>query len=432
MSPPVHRQHPHPLIVFAPCQAFVPYPWASSHILSGLGIILCIKHRLFQSATLVTFATISDSICEGYLAVQLGTSTYIRQPLPTAPEPESGLALIAGSFNPPHQGHLDARLAAELGTAMSPNWGFPKMGVPEYPNSRMVNHGKSCEHYLNWMITGGTMGILQFAKTRSTRFSQPCSGNGALPLCQVPASPCDHWSQSQQEVWRQSVWATRALSGHAEGNWPHKCGRDHCVLQRYFQLFDTVFLDFGFWHSLGLSFPFLAGTSVWEGVPDQRWSYIWKHAQQHGAKVMYRGLRSFRKDGASEKCLELQNLGETLGSLRSGKWWKTPWCRKWNEVNLILDRWEMDVWWCLNFGSRFGLATRKDWPIGWPWSMVRFGKPTQEYQRSTSAWPCPSDSHCIHPSRSKVAQNCWPQNRWVKTHRFDGPLRWPGGPFLSP
>ena len=171
MSPTVHRQHPHPLIVFALCQAFVPYPWASSHILSGLGIILCIKHRLFQSATLVTFATISDSICEGYLAVQLGTSTYIRQPLPTAPEPESGLALIAGSFNPPHQGHLDARRAAELGTAMSPNWGFPKMGVPEpeYPNSRMVYHGKSCEHYLNWMITGGTMGILQFAKTRSTR-----------------------------------------------------------------------------------------------------------------------------------------------------------------------------------------------------------------------------------------------------------------------
>ena len=48
------------------------------------------------------------SAAAGCLALQLGTSTYIRQPLPVPKERESGLAVIAGSFNPPHQGHLDA------------------------------------------------------------------------------------------------------------------------------------------------------------------------------------------------------------------------------------------------------------------------------------------------------------------------------------
>ena len=42
------------------------------------------------------------------------------------------------------------------------------------------------------------------------------------------------------------------------------------------------------------------------------WSYIWKHAQQHGAKAMYRGLRSFQKDGAAEMCLEAQNISGQL------------------------------------------------------------------------------------------------------------------------
>ena len=44
----------------------------------------------------------------GCLGLQLGTSTYIRQPLPTSPDRESGLVVIAGSYNPPHHGHLDA------------------------------------------------------------------------------------------------------------------------------------------------------------------------------------------------------------------------------------------------------------------------------------------------------------------------------------
>lgn len=46
-----------------------------------------------------------------------------------------------------------------------------------------------------------------------------------------------------------------------------------------------------------------------------RWSYIWKHAQQHGAKAMYRGLRSFQKDGAAEMCLEAQKLGSSLRNI---------------------------------------------------------------------------------------------------------------------
>ena len=39
-----------------------------------------------------------------------------------------------------------------------------------------------------------------------------------------------------------------------------------------------------------------------------RYSYIWRHAQQQGAKVMYRGLRSLQKDGMTEKFLEAQRL----------------------------------------------------------------------------------------------------------------------------
>lgn len=46
-----------------------------------------------------------------------------------------------------------------------------------------------------------------------------------------------------------------------------------------------------------------------------RWSYVWKHAQQHGAKAMYRGLRSFQKDGAAEMCLEAQKLGSSLRNI---------------------------------------------------------------------------------------------------------------------
>ena len=39
-----------------------------------------------------------------------------------------------------------------------------------------------------------------------------------------------------------------------------------------------------------------------------RYSYIWRHAQRQGAKVMYRGLRSLQKDGMTEKFLEAQRL----------------------------------------------------------------------------------------------------------------------------
>ena len=39
-----------------------------------------------------------------------------------------------------------------------------------------------------------------------------------------------------------------------------------------------------------------------------RYSYVWRYAQQQRAKVMYRGLRSFQKDGAPEKFLEAQRL----------------------------------------------------------------------------------------------------------------------------
>eukprot|EP00913_Durusdinium_trenchii_P027180 g25502.t1 len=43
------------------------------------------------------------------------------------------------------------------------------------------------------------------------------------------------------------------------------------------------------------------------------YSYIWKHAHQHNVKTMYRGIRSFQKDGAAEKFLEAQNvIGQVL------------------------------------------------------------------------------------------------------------------------
>lgn len=41
--------------------------------------------------------------------------------------------------------------------------------------------------------------------------------------------------------------------------------------------------------------------------------YVWRYAQKVNARVMYRGIRSWREDGAAEKCLELQNfIGQTL------------------------------------------------------------------------------------------------------------------------
>lgn len=50
---------------------------------------------------------------------------------------------------------------------------------------------------------------------------------------------------------------------------------------------------------------------VWRG-------YIWKYAQEINATLMYRGIRTWAKDGLAEKYLELQNV---MGQLLLGKRW---------------------------------------------------------------------------------------------------------------
>ena len=143
----------------------------------------------FVTSLRLTWAILRPCIWPaGCLALQLGTSTYIRQPLPTSPDRESGLVVIAGSYNPPHHGHLMLG-----GMAEASQKGHSYLVPPASPS---------------WQ-----------------------SGNGALPLLQVWTSPCSDWSESSKNICGQPLWATRASPGNAEGAWPLKCGSGHRVLQ---------------------------------------------------------------------------------------------------------------------------------------------------------------------------------------------------------
>eukprot|EP00434_Breviolum_minutum_P025657 symbB.v1.2.022672.t1/scaffold1992.1/size93445/3 len=163
-------------------------------LLAGSAIVAAPVHAMMGVGLPVSAAA-------GCLALQLGTSTYIRQPLPTSPDRESGLVVIAGSYNPPHHGHLE-----------------------------MVR-------YL------------------SSRYERVHAVIGVNPQKKYVVSPYE-----RQELLREML------------------------------------------KELSLS-------NVQVVIV---WSYIWKHAQQHGAKAMYRGLRSFQKDGAAEMCLEAQNISGQL------------------------------------------------------------------------------------------------------------------------
>merc|ERR1712185_113310 len=49
--------------------------------------------------------------------------------------------------------------------------------------------------------------------------------------------------------------------------------------------------------------------------------YIWRFAQDQNVSIMYRGIRSWSKDGAAEKWLELLNV---TGQLFLGRHWPIP------------------------------------------------------------------------------------------------------------
>ena len=86
---------------------------APVHAMMGVGLPVSAAagHGFSRFVTSLRLTWAISRACNwsaGCLALQLGTSTYIRQPLPTSPDRESGLVVIAGSYNPPHHGHLDA------------------------------------------------------------------------------------------------------------------------------------------------------------------------------------------------------------------------------------------------------------------------------------------------------------------------------------
>ena len=139
---------------------------------------------------------------------------------------------------------------------------------------------------------------------------------------------------------------------------------------------DVIIVSFGSVNKKGLNWAvpnmfFVSISRDWQKSPDDhypdigmigknlRWSYIWKYAQQHGAKVMYRGLRSFQKDGAAEKFLEAQPLGAT------------------GVASLAED---------------LGIQTVPTDLTQWP----------EECEWSAFAWPSSADSHRISSSRSQV------------------------------
>ncbi|CAJ1332260.1 unnamed protein product [Effrenium voratum] len=145
----------------------------------------------------------------GYLALRLGLSNYIRQPL-GRPEREPGLAVLAGSFNPPHQGHLE---------------------------------------------------LLQYL---SLKYERVHAVIGVNPSKTYAVSP-----YVRQELLRAMLKELNVSN------------------------VEVVIV----------------------------YSFVWKHVQAHGAKAMYRGLRSWQQDGAAEKLLEAQNV---MGQLLLGRRWPIP------------------------------------------------------------------------------------------------------------
>ncbi|CAE7846883.1 coaD, partial [Symbiodinium necroappetens] len=136
-----------------------------------------------------------------YFGICLGTSSYLRQPLAPPAVREQGLAVTAGSYNPPHNGHLE---------------------------------------------------VVRYLSARYERVHMVI---GVNPSKTYAVSP-----YVRQELLRAML------------------------------------------KELGL-------TNVEVFIV---YSYLWKHAQKHGAKVMYRGIRSLQKDGLDEKKLEFLNLAGQL------------------------------------------------------------------------------------------------------------------------
>ncbi|CAE7642679.1 coaD [Symbiodinium sp. CCMP2592] len=137
----------------------------------------------------------------GYFGICLGTSSYLRQPLAPPAVREQGLTVTAGSYNPPHNGHLE---------------------------------------------------VVRYLAARYERVHMVI---GVNPSKTYAVSP-----YVRQELLRAML------------------------------------------KELGL-----ANVEVFIV-----YSYLWKHAQKHGAKVMYRGIRSLQKDGLDEKKLEFLNLAGQL------------------------------------------------------------------------------------------------------------------------
>ena len=231
----------------------------------------------------------SFDVHEGYLAFQLGWSTYVRQPLPAAPQQESGLAVVAGSYNPPHQGHLE-------------------------PWNRCWN----CFHvYRLYSLYGGRKQVLQsfFCLGKTNPFCFPSDLSKQCMLKEIvrylcaryervhvvigvnPAKKYDVSPYVRQELLRAMLRELNLLNVEV-------------VIVFLGEIMKLLPLQCNHMHGLGL-LSWALKSSTWfirfKGSTS-RWSYIWKHAQQHNAKIMYRGLRSFQKDGLAEKFLEAQHL----------------------------------------------------------------------------------------------------------------------------
>lgn len=307
----------------------------------------------------------------GCLALQLGTSTYIRQPLPTSPDRESGLVVIAGSYNPPHHGHLDAwpngrsfTERPELPCATCQSF----MAIRKWCATSPPGMNESMQ-WLEWILKKNMWSALMSDKS----FSGKC------------------WRSLASQMWKWSSCAPAAtLAIH-----PSVCCRN--ASSRLSPDRWSTGLVLKQWvYMLPISLLYSISLSLSSHVSKHclRWSYIWKHAQQHGAKAMYRGLRSFQKDGAAEMCLEAQKLGSSLRNIYD----IILLSMFINSFNVSVLNWTGLNW--MNGKELEDLETSRSQPVfAFLYGMVA---PPEEHQWSTSSWQSASNSHRLHSSRPQV------------------------------